>query len=288
MKIGFIGTGVMGRSMINHLINGGHELYIYTRTKSKAIPLLASGATWCDTPKEVALQTDVIITIVGYPKDVEAIYFGENSISEGLSAGMIVIDMTTSTPDLAIKIAQTFKQLNVGSIDAPVSGGDVGAKNAKLTIMCGGELDVYNKVLPIFKLMGSTIVLQGAPGAGQHTKMCNQIALAGCMLGMVEYIKYAQVNGLDPEKVLKSIGLGSASSTAMDVYAPRIFRDDMEPGFYLKHFVKDLKIAITTMNNQGKTLPGTELVYKLYSELETQGLGEKGTQALIKYFDENK
>ena len=277
MKIGFIGSGVMGTSMIGHLQNAGHELYIYTRTKSKAQELINNGCKWCETPKEVASNTELIISMVGYPSDVEAIYFGENSVIQGIKSGSYIMDMTTSTPSLAIKMYEEFKKINVGVLDAPVSGGDVGAKNAALTIMCGGDQEVFDKLTNIMEIMGSKIVLQGNAGAGQHTKMCNQIALASNMIGLMEYITYAQNCGLNPEKVIQSIGEGSAKSTAMGVYAPRIFTGDMQPGFYIKHFVKDLKMQID--------LPGLKLAYELYKKLEDNDHGDLGTQALIKLYE---
>jgi 3-hydroxyisobutyrate dehydrogenase len=285
MKIGFIGSGVMGTSMIGHLQNAGHELYIYTRTKSKAQELINNGCKWCETPKEVASNTELIISMVGYPSDVEAIYFGENSVIQGIKSGSYIMDMTTSTPSLAIKMYEEFKKINVGVLDAPVSGGDVGAKNAALTIMCGGDQEVFDKLTNIMEIMGSKIVLQGNAGAGQHTKMCNQIALASNMIGLMEYITYAQNCGLNPEKVIQSIGEGSAKSTAMGVYAPRIFTGDMQPGFYIKHFVKDLKIAIDECEKMQIDLPGLKLAYELYKKLEDNDHGDLGTQALIKLYE---
>jgi 3-hydroxyisobutyrate dehydrogenase len=287
MKIGFIGSGVMGTSMISHLQKAGHELYIYTRTKAKAQELLDNGCIWCETPKDVAINSELIISMVGYPSDVEAIYFGENSVREGIKPGSYIMDMTTSTPSLAIKMYEEFKKLNVGVLDAPVSGGDVGAKNAALTIMCGGDQEVFNELTSIMEIMGTKIVLQGKAGAGQHTKMCNQIALASNMVGLMEYITYAQNCGLDPEKVIESIGEGSAKSTAMAVYAPRIFTNDMQPGFYIKHFVKDLKIAIDECEKMKINLPGLQLAYTMYKKLESNDQGDLGTQALIKLYEGN-
>lgn len=285
MKIGFIGSGVMGSSMITHLQNAGHELYVYTRTKAKAQTLIDAGCGWCDTPKEVAANSELVISMVGYPSDVEAIYFGENGVIEGIKPGSFIMDMTTSTPSLAIKMYEEFKKINVGVLDSPVSGGDVGAKNAALTIMCGGEQEVFNYLTPIMEVMGTKIVLQGNAGAGQHTKMCNQIALASNMVGLMEYITYAQHCGLDPEKVIESIGEGSAKSTAMGVYAPRIFTGDMEPGFYIKHFVKDLKIALDECEKMEIDLPGLTLAYTMYKKLEANDHGDLGTQALIKLYN---
>ena len=285
MKLGFIGIGVMGNAICKNLINSGYELNIYTRTKNKAQEILDMGANYMESPKEVALNSQIIFTMVGYPKDVEEIYYSENGIFYGISSGKIVVDLTTSTPTLAKKIAEDFNAIDVETLDAPVSGGDKGAKNATLTIMVGGCETTFNIVRPIFDVIGKTVVLQGKSGSGQHTKMCNQIALAGNMLGAIELIVYAKHAGLDPNLVIESVNSGSAKSAALDLYASRILDNDYEAGFYLKHFVKDLSIAINEIKLAGIDLPCLNTAYRVYKLLEDDGLGELGTQALIKYYE---
>lgn len=284
MKIGFIGLGVMGNSIVNNLIDANHELFIYTRTSSKALNLIKKGATYCSSPAQVTKMSDIIMTMVGMPEDVEDVYLSKNGIISEITSEKICVDLTTSTPNLAIKLSKIFKEKNVDILDAPVSGGDLGAKNATLTIMVGGTKEAYDKMLPIFKIIGSQIVHQGKSGNGQHTKMCNQICLAGNMLGAIELIVYARTVGLNINSVLESVEKGSAGSTAMSLYAKRILNDDYEAGFYIKHYVKDLKIAIDVCEKHNILLPGLEIAHTLYKKLQNDGFENLGTQALIKAY----
>lgn len=282
-KIGFIGTGVMGAAMITNLLKAGFEVTVYNRTKAHADGVVALGAHWADTPAAVTTQSDVIITIVGYPKDVETVYFGEDGIFSTAKAGQTVIDMTTSTPLLAQRIATFATEHDIKVLDAPVSGGDVGAKNATLTIMVGGDEAVFNAVTPIFNAMGKTINLFGAAGAGQHTKMANQIMIAATMVGMSEMLAYAKGANLNLEKVIQTVGSGSGDNWSMDNYGPRILKGDFKPGFYAKHLLKDLRIALDGAKEMGLDLPGTKIAEQLYAQLsEEKGLGDEGTQALVK------
>ncbi len=284
-KIGFIGTGVMGKSMAQHLQQAGHQLFVYTRTKSKAEELISEGAVWCQTPAEAAQEAEVMFTIVGEPSDVEGVYFGEQGILAGSRPGQVVIDMTTSKPSLAVRIYEEAKKKKVDALDAPVSGGDIGAKNGTLAIMVGGNRSVYEKVLPLFNIIGENIVYQGEAGAGQHAKMSNQITVAGNMIGVCEALVYAREAGLDLENVLKSITTGAAGSWSLSNLAPRMLKEDYEPGFYIKHFIKDMKIAIEESERMGIRLPGLSLAKKMYEELSLKGESESGTQARIKYWD---
>lgn len=282
--IGFIGTGVMGKSMAANLLKAGYRVLVYNRTKSKADELITKGAAWKDTVAEVAEQSDVVITIVGYPSDVEEVYLGENGIINHAEAGSYLIDMTTSKPLLAEKIYQEAKKKNLYALDAPVSGGDVGAKNGKLTIMVGGDKEAFEAVLPVLQVMGENIVLQGEAGAGQHTKMANQITIASNMIGVSEAIVYAEKAGLDPEKVLKSIGSGAAGSWSLSNLAPRMIAGDFAPGFYVKHMIKDMTIALEAAEEMGMMTPGLKLAKKLYDELASKGEENSGTQALYKLY----
>lgn len=282
VRIGFIGTGVMGISMAGHILDAGYEVSVYTRTKQKAEPLLSKGCTWSNTPQELAQNCQVIITMVGYPSDVEQIYLGEQGLIASAEQGTLFIDMTTSSPILAERIAQAALERGMMAVDAPVSGGDIGARNAKLSIMVGGASEHVEKALPILSLMGSNIVRQGEAGAGQHTKMCNQIAIATNMIGVCEAIVYAEKAGLNPETVLQSIQSGAAGSWSLSNLAPRIIADNFEPGFYVKHFIKDMKIALETAIQMGVKLPGLTLSLSLYEQLAADGLDDKGTHALYK------
>lgn len=282
--IGFIGTGVMGRSMAAHLLNAGHTVLVYNRTKAKTEELVAQGAEWKATVAEVAEQSDVVITMVGYPSDVEEVYFGENGILSHAKAGSYLIDMTTSKPSLAEKIAEKAKEKGLHSLDAPVSGGDVGAKKGTLTIMVGGEKEAFEEMLPILEKMGENIVLQGGPGAGQHTKMSNQIMIASNMVGVCESIVYAEKAGLDPKKVLQSIAFGAAGSWSLSNLAPRMLDGNFEPGFYVKHFIKDMTIALESAEEMGMMTPGLKLAKSLYDELVEKGGENNGTQALYKLY----
>lgn len=283
-KIGFIGTGVMGKSMVINLMNAGFPVSVYTRTKSKAEELIESGATWKDTVAEIAAEVDILITMVGYPTDVEAIYFGEAGILENARENTYVIDMTTSKPSLAEEIYNEAKRKKIFALDAPVSGGDIGAKNGKLAIMVGGEEAAFEKVLPVFNVLGENIIFHGKAGAGQHTKLANQITIASTMIGVAEAIVYAKKAGLDPEKVLDSITTGAAGSFSLSVLGPRMLKEDYAPGFYVKHFIKDMTIAIESAIELGLSTPGLELSLKLYKELAEKGENDSGTQAIIKLF----
>ncbi|MCM3453072.1 NAD(P)-dependent oxidoreductase [Heyndrickxia oleronia] len=283
--IGFIGTGIMGKSMISHLLHAGYDVWIYNRTKEKAMELIEQGAHWCNTPKEVAKHSNVIITMVGYPYDVEEVYFGSEGLLENAQKNTIFMDMTTSTPTLAKRIDQAAKEKGLYSLDAPVSGGDIGAKNGTLTIMVGGSQEVYDKVLPILSCFGKNIVYQGEAGAGQHTKMCNQIAIATNMIGVSEALIYAKRAGLDPEKVLQSISAGAAGSFSLTTYAPRMLANDYSPGFFIKHFIKDMGIALEEAEKMDLELPGLALAKKMYDQLVELGEENSGTQALIKYWE---
>ncbi|AAT03803.1 NAD(P)-dependent oxidoreductase [Listeria monocytogenes] len=283
-KIGFVGTGVMGSSMAGHLLEAGYEVLVYTRTKTKAEDLLEKGALWIKTPGELANKVDILISMVGYPKDVEELYLGENGFLENLAVGTVAIDMTTSSPALAKKMAEFGREKGIGVLDAPVSGGDIGAKNGTLAIMVGGSEDVFLKVKPIFDILGSSVILQGDAGAGQHTKMVNQIAIASNMIGVTEAIIYAEAAGLNPSSVLDSISGGAAGSWSLANLIPRVLKDDFSPGFFIKHFIKDMGIAISEAKQMGLELPGLTLAEKMYQTLAEQGLSEEGTQALIKYY----
>jgi len=283
--IGFIGIGVMGKSMANHLLSEGFKLLVYSRTKEKAEDLLANGAEWKETPKEIAQNADIIITMVGYPHDVEEIYFGEQGLFAGVNKGSVLIDMTTSTPTLAKKINDEGKKIGVYTLDAPVSGGDIGAKNGTLSIMVGGDSNTFEEMMPIFKMLGENIVYQGEAGAGQHTKMCNQIAIASNMIGVSEAIVYARKSGLNPETVLKSISSGAAGSWSLSNLIPRALKEDYSPGFFIKHFIKDMGIALEEAEKMNLRLPGLELAKKMYDSLAERGEENNGTQALIKYWE---
>lgn len=285
LTVGFIGTGVMGRSMASNILNGGYKLLVNNRTKESAVTLVEKGAVWKESIADLAKDADVIITIVGYPNDVENIYFREDGILNNCKKGTIVIDMTTSKPSLAQRIFNEAKAKGISALDAPVSGGDVGARDGKLTIMVGGEKEVFEKVSPLFKLMGTSVNLLGAAGAGQHTKMSNQIAIASNMIGVCEAMVYAKRAGLDPEKVLMTIGGGAAASWSLSNLAPRMIKGDFEPGFYVKHFVKDMKIALEEAENMGIKLLGLELAKSLYDELVEDKKENKGTQVLYQLLD---
>ncbi len=282
--IGFIGLGVMGHSMAGHLLDAGHEMHLYTRTKTKADDLLAKGAVWEESVASLAQCCEVIVTIVGYPADVKEIYLGDAGILENARPHTLVIDMTTSDPGLAETLWQKGQEKEIQVQDAPVSGGDLGAQNASLSIMVGGSKQDFHKALPILELMGKNIVYQGRAGSGQHTKMANQIAIAAGMVALCESLAYAKKSGLDPDTVLKSIGQGAAGSWSLNNLGPRIIKEDDAPGFFIKHFIKDMGIAIDSSKNLGLKTPGLDLAFSLYQKMVDQGDGEKGTQALFKLF----
>lgn len=284
--VGFIGIGVMGKSMAGHIQKAGYPLHVYTRTAEKAKELVEGGAVWHETPGELAAACDVVFTMVGYPKDVEDIYLGSNGLVERAKPGAYLIDMTTSSPLLAGRIYEACAARGLHGLDAPVSGGDIGARDAKLSIMVGGDEADFDAVLPLFRLMGSNIVLQGKSGAGQHTKMCNQIAIASGMMGVSESLAYARSAGLDPETVLRSIESGAAGSWSLSNLGPRMIAGNFEPGFYVKHFIKDMGIALESAREMGLDTPGLALAESLYKQLASEGYENKGTQVLFKYYTE--
>ncbi len=286
--IGFIGAGVMGRGIIHNLLKANFRVNVYTRTKEKAEPLLKNGATWKDSVAELARSSQVIITIVGYPSDVEEVYFGEKGILEHARPNSYVIDMTTSKPSLAKRIYRVAKEKDIYALDAPVSGGDIGARNGTLAIMVGGDKDVFLTMKPIFEVLGENIMLQGEAGAGQYTKLANQITIASNMIGVCEAIMFAKKSGLDPERVLQSITTGAAGSWSLSNLGPRMIKNDYEPGFYVKHIIKDLRIAIEAAEEIGLPTPGLELSLKLYKELANMGESDSGTQSLIKWYTQQQ
>ncbi len=278
--IGWIGTGLMGKPMAHHLVNAGHTVHVNNRTKSKAQSLIDAGCRWFNTPQELAKSSDIIITIIGYPKDVEAVYFGENGIFSGIKPGTILVDMTTTKPSLAKSIAVEAQKHQCTFIDAPVSGGEVGAINGTLSIMMGGDKISVDKILPLFKAFGKNMVYQGEAGAGQHTKMCNQITIAGTMIGVCEALIYAKKAELDLNTMLQSISKGAAGCWTLDVLAPKVANNDFAPGFMVEHFIKDLGIALEEAENMQLSLPGLALAKQLYLAVQAMGKGREGTQAL--------
>lgn len=284
MNIGFIGTGVMGSSMASHL---GEQLYIYNRTKKKAESLIANGAIWCDDIAGVAKQSDIIFTMLGYPEDVESVYLGEDSLIANGKLGQIMIDCTTSSPALARRIYNAAQLEGIGVLDAPVSGGDVGASNATLTIMIGGDAAICNKVTPLLSRIGTAIQYFGPAGSGQHAKMANQIAIATNMIGVAESLYYAKRSGLDVEKVLQTISQGAAGSWSLSNLAPRMLNGDFAPGFYTHHFLKDMKIALQEAEQMAIELPGLQLAYELYNSLSNDIKQSCGTQVIYQSYKEN-
>ncbi len=278
--IGWVGIGVMGRSMCGHLLRAGHTVKVHTRTKESAESVLAAGAQWCASPGDVARDAEFVFSIVGYPADVRSVYLGENGIVDQAAPGAVVVDMTTSEPGLAVEIHAAAKARGIFALDAPVSGGDLGARNATLAIMVGGEQNAFGRTLPLFESMGQNIRLMGGPGAGQHTKMSNQILIAGTMIGVVESLLYAVRAGLGMDAVIDVIGSGAAGSWSINNLGRRIAQDDFAPGFYIKHFVKDMGIALAEAKRMRIALPGLALVEQLYVAAMAQGLENMGTQAL--------
>lgn len=283
MKIGFIGTGVMGRGIINNLLKANYDVVVYNRTKAHAQSVLDNGATWADGPKAIAEAADLVITMVGYPKDVEEQYYGDNGLFAGAHAGQIFVDMTTSTPTLAEQLAVDGEKYGVKILDAPVSGGDFGAKNGTLTIMAGGDQAAYDSLQPIFDVISKAANRFGVAGRGQHTKMANQIMIAATMLGMSEMMVYAKAADLDVAKVMETLAAGGAQNWSLDNYGPRVLAGDFEPGFYAKHLLKDLRIALDEAAKMELALPATDLAEALYTKLvEQKNFGDEGTQALVK------
>lgn len=283
-KIGFIGVGIMGKSMVRNLRKAGYEVAIYTRTKAKAEDVIAEGAVWCDTAAECAKGRDVVITIVGYPKDVEEVYFGDNGIIANADPGTYVIDMTTTSPRLAVRIWEEAEKAGLHAVDAPVTGGDTGAKAGTLTILAGGKKEDFDACVPVFEAMGKNINYEGKAGNGQHTKMCNQIAIAGALAGACEAMVYAKNTGLNVDTMLKSISTGAAGSAQMNNVASKAAKDDYAPGFFLKHFIKDMGIADEEALAVDTRLGVLEDVLGMAKKLESEGMGDLGTQALIKYY----
>ncbi|MGC1275341.1 MAG: NAD(P)-dependent oxidoreductase [Planctomycetaceae bacterium] len=280
-KLGWIGTGVMGTSMAGHLLDAGYAVTAYIRTKSKAEALTSKGATVVDSPKAVAGASDVVFAIVGFPQDVREVFLGSDGLLAGSKSGTILVDMTTSEPSLAVEIYEAAKAEGVHAVDAPVSGGDVGAKNAALSIMIGGDEPVALALRPCFEAMGKTIVRQGGPGAGQHTKMVNQILIATGMIGVCEALLYGYKAGLDLETVLKSVSTGAAGSWSLSNYGPRMMANNFDPGFFVEHFIKDMGIALAEAKRMKLSMPGLALGEQLYIALQAQGHGRKGVQALL-------
>lgn len=285
-KIGFVGVGIMGKSMVRNLMKAGYEVAIYNRTKSKVEDVIGEGAVWCDSVGACAKGRDVVITIVGYPKDVEEVYLSGNGILANAESGAYLIDMTTSSPKLAVRIYEEAKKAGKHALDAPVTGGDSGAKAGTLTILAGGDRETYDACLPVLQAMGKNINYEGKAGNGQHTKLCNQIAIAGTIAGACEAVAYAEGAGLDVQTMLDSISTGAAGSAQMNNVIPRILKEDFEPGFFIKHFIKDMKLAKEEADGADVKLGALEYVLSMYEELAADGLGEKGTQALIKYYQQ--
>ncbi|MGB6041907.1 MAG: NAD(P)-dependent oxidoreductase [Pirellulales bacterium] len=279
-KLGWVGTGVMGVRMCGHLIDAGFAMAIYSRTSAKAKPLLDKGAVWASSPRAVAEASDVIFTMVGFPEDVHEVVLGSEGVLSGCKAGNLIVDMTTSRPALAIEIAQRALAKNVISLDAPVSGGDVGAREARLSIMIGGDREAIEALQPCWEAMGKTMVRQGGPGAGQHTKMVNQTLIASGMIGVCEALLYGYRAGLDLDKVLESVASGAAGSWSLSNLGPRIIANDFEPGFFVEHFIKDMGIALAEAKRMGLALPGLALAQQLYLALAAQGHAKSGTHAL--------
>ena len=283
-RIGFIGLGVMGHSLAGHILDAGFDLHLYNRSSSKADDLVEKGAVLEANVADLAKKSDVMIAIVGFPADVEEVFLGKNGLLENARPGSIAIDMTTSEPALAVTLYDKSRERGLHVLDAPVSGGDLGAKNATLSIMVGGDHKTFEAALPIFEIMGKNIVYQGAAGAGQHTKMANQIAIAAGMVAVCESLAYAKRAGLDPETVLESIGQGAAGSWSLNNYGPRIIKQDDKPGFFIKHFIKDMGIAADSSKRMGLETPGLDLALSLYRKMADRGLENDGTQALYKLF----
>ncbi len=277
----------MGRSMAGHLMQAGHKLHVHNRSKGKALSLIEAGATWHDSPGSAAAAADFVITIVGFPADVEQVYLGDAGIIANARPGAVLIDMTTSSPKLARRIAEAAAAKGCTALDAPVSGGDVGAKEARLVIMVGGEQAAFDRAKPLFDVMGKNVILQGAAGSGQHTKMANQITIAAGMVAWAEALTYAKRAGLDPARVLESIGGGAAGSWSLSNLAPRALAGNYAPGFYVKHFLKDMRIALDSAAEMKLDLPGLELAKRLYDQIAAKGWEDCGTQVIHRFYDQS-
>jgi 3-hydroxyisobutyrate dehydrogenase len=280
-RIGWIGTGVMGASMCGHLLSRGYPVTVYNRTRAKAEPLIDRGAVWADSPQAVARASEAVFTMVGFPADVREVYLGEHGVLSGVRPGSIVVDMTTTQPSLSREIHARAAGRQASAVDAPVSGGDVGARNATLSIMAGGDRAAFEAVRPLFEALGKSIVYQGGPGAGQHTKMCNQIVIAGTMIGVCESLLYGYKSGLDLATMLQSISTGAANCWTLANLAPRILQRNFDPGFFVEHFVKDMGIALDEARRMNLCLPGLALVHSFYVAVQAQGHGRLGTHALM-------
>ena len=281
-KIGWVGTGVMGRSMCSHILKANHPVCVHNRTREKCKDLEEMGAKWCSSPRELAAESDYVFAIVGYPQDVEKVFLGDEGVLRGIKSGAIIIDMTTSEPSLARRIYDEAKRKGVSSIDAPVSGGDIGARDAKLAIMAGGDREAFDAIMPLFQLMGENVAHMGGPGAGQHTKMSNQILIASTMIGVVESLLYAYKAGLDADGVIDVIGKGAAASWSINNLGRRIVAGDFDPGFFIKHFVKDMGIALMEAKSMNLSLPGLSLAHQFYISAMAQGLENLGTQGVYR------
>ena len=284
-KIGFIGVGIMGKSMVRNLMKNDFEVSIFARNKEKVLDVISEGANFYPTIKECVSRCDAVITIVGFPKDVEEVYFGENGILENVKEGTYVMDMTTSSPKLAVEIFEKAKEKGIKALDAPVTGGDIGAKNGTLTILVGGEEEDYKVCLPILKAMGTNIHYEGKAGFGQHTKLANQIMIAGAISGVCEAMAYAKDKGLDVKKMLDSVSTGAAGSKQLELVSPKILEEDFAPGFFIKHFIKDMKLAKEEALADNVNLDILSKVLENYEDLEREGFGDLGTQALIKHYN---
>jgi 3-hydroxyisobutyrate dehydrogenase len=285
-RIGWVGTGVMGSSMCGHVLEGGHPVVLYTRTRSRAEGLLGAGARWARTPAEVAAESDIVFTIVGFPRDVREVYLGDDGLLPAARSGQVFVDMTTTAPQLAVELDAAARARGAAMLDAPVSGGDVGARNATLSIMVGGEASVFDRVRPLFELMGKRIIHLGGAGAGQHTKMANQIVIAGTMVGVCESLLYGHRAGLDVAAMVECIRGGAAACWSLDNYAPRILRRDFDPGFFVEHFIKDMGLALAEAERMELALPGLALAHQLYVLTKARGHGRLGVQALALALEE--
>lgn len=283
-KIGFIGIGIMGKSMVRNLMKAGYEVAVYTRTRSKAEDIISEGAIWCEDVRACSKGRDAVITIVGYPQDVEEVYFGEKGIIANADKGTCLIDMTTTSPKLAVRIYEDARKAGLTALDAPVTGGDTGAREGTLTILVGGGRETFDRCLPVFEAMGKVIQYEGKAGNGQHTKMCNQIAIAGAISGVCEAMVYAKANGLDVGVMVDSIATGAAGSAQLNAMAPRILSGNFAPGFFIKHFIKDMKLAAEEAEAAGISLGVLDHVLSMYETMAASGLGDEGTQALVKYY----
>ena len=286
VRVGWIGTGVMGVPMCEHLIRAGYALTVHSRTRAKAESLLRQGALWAESPQKLAEQTDVVCTMVGFPHDVHAVYLQADGLLSHCHERQVFVDFTTSEPILAAKLAALAQTKGAFALDAPVSGGEVGARNATLSIMIGGEAEVMKALQPILSSLGKILIYHGTAGKGQHAKLCNQITIAGTMVGVCEGLLYARQAGLDGEALLQSIQKGAAGCWTLNYLAPRILKEDFASGFFVEHFIKDLEIALEEANRMGLILPGLSLVRKLYLALQSRGYGRSGTQALLLALEE--